>query len=108
MRSPRSGSHLEKVGSVMMRLMGDLLRPHWRRMAVIGSAMVVQVAMSLFTPWPLKVFLDSVVGGAPPPDWISWLLPILGGTGKVHIAAATGVVTVLIAAVTGAAFYTSN
>jgi ABC-type multidrug transport system fused ATPase/permease subunit len=92
----------------MMRLMADLLLPHWRRLAVIASAMVVQVAMSLFAPWPLKVFLDSVVGSGAPPEWIRWLLPIVGGAGKVHIAAATGVVTVVIAAVTGVAFYTSN
>jgi ABC-type multidrug transport system fused ATPase/permease subunit len=96
------------VGSVMMRLMADLLRPHWRRVAVIASAMVVQVAMSLFVPWPLKVFLDSVVGVGAPPEWIQWLLPLLGGAGKVHVAAATGLVTVVIAAVTGVAFYVSN
>jgi subfamily B ATP-binding cassette protein MsbA len=70
--------------------------------------MLVQTAMSLAVPWPLKVILDNVVGSHRPPAWIGWLLPMLGGDSKTHIAAAAGLVTVVIAAVTGIAFYVSN
>ena len=47
--------------------------------------------MSLAVPWPLKVILDSVVGNHPPPQWIGWLLPALGGQSKVHIAEAAAI-----------------
>ncbi len=70
--------------------------------------MLVQTAMSLAAPWPLKVILDNVVGNHRPPQWINWLLPMLGGESKGHIAAAAGIVTVLIAFVAGIAFYVSN
>ena len=63
------------------------------------------MAMTLAVPWPLKSILDNVVGNHPAPLWISWLLPVLGGNTKVNIAEAAALLTVLIAAVTGAAMY---
>jgi hypothetical protein len=55
----------------------------------------------LWAPWPLKSGLDNVVGNRPAPLWISWLLAFLGGTRKVQIAAAAGILTVLIPVVAG-------
>jgi ABC-type multidrug transport system fused ATPase/permease subunit len=72
------------------------------------SATLVQMAMALAVPWPLKSVLDSVVGNHPAPLWISWLLPALGGNTKVHIAEAAALLTVAIAAVTGAAMYAGS
>jgi ABC-type multidrug transport system fused ATPase/permease subunit len=92
----------------MTRLIRELLRPYRGRLAVILLAMLVQTLMSLAAPWPLKVVIDDVVGGHPPPQWIAWLLPMLGGDSRLHVAAAAGIVTVLIAVVTGLAFYVSN
>ena len=63
------------------------------------SATLVQMAMALAVPWPLKSVLDNVVGNHPAPLWISWLLPVLGGDSKVHIAEAAALLTVAIAAV---------
>jgi tryptophan synthase beta subunit len=65
----------------------------------------VPMAMGLAVPWPLKIVLDNVVGNHPAPLWVSWFLPVLGGTGKAQIAATAGALTVLIAVVTGAAMY---
>lgn len=92
----------------MTRLLRDLLRPYRGRLTVILVAMLLQTLMSLAAPWPLKVIIDDVVGGHPPPQWIAWLLPMLGGDGRLHVAAAAGIVTVLIAAVTGLGFYVAN
>lgn len=92
----------------MLRLIADLLRPYRGSIAIIAMSMAVQTAMSLAVPWPLKAILDNVVGNHPPPTWIAWFLPLLGGAGKGHIAAAAGLATVLIAVVTGLAFYVSN
>ena len=49
-----------------------------------------------------------MVGSDRPPAWIAWLVPMMGGTAKVHIAAAAGVATVAIALVSGAAFYVAS
>jgi ABC-type multidrug transport system fused ATPase/permease subunit len=92
----------------MTRLIRELLQPYGRRLAVILAAMLVQTLMSLAAPWPLKVIIDNVVGNHPAPGWISWLLPILGGESRLHVAAAAGIVTVLIALVSGIAFYVGN
>jgi ABC-type multidrug transport system fused ATPase/permease subunit len=92
----------------MVRLITGLLRPYRSRLALVLCAMLVQVVMSLAAPWPLKVIIDDVVGNHRAPAWIAWLLPLLGGEGRLHLAAAAGVITVLIAAITGVAFYVSN
>jgi ABC-type multidrug transport system fused ATPase/permease subunit len=92
----------------MLRLITVLLRPYRGSLTVILMAMVVQTAMGLAAPWPLKVILDNVVASHPAPRWLTWLLPLLGGDSKGHIAAAAGIVTVVIATVTGIAFYVSN
>jgi subfamily B ATP-binding cassette protein MsbA len=89
-------------------LLAELLRPRRRTLAVILAAMLVQMAMSLAAPWQLKIIIDSVAGNHRAPEWIDWLLPMLGGASKPHIAAAAGIVTVLIAVVTGAAMYVAS
>jgi subfamily B ATP-binding cassette protein MsbA len=89
-------------------LLRELLRPRRRTLSIILAAMLVQMAMSLAAPWPLKIIIDDVVGNHRPPQWIGWLLPILGGYSKTHIAAAAGIVTVMIAVVTGAALYVAS
>jgi subfamily B ATP-binding cassette protein MsbA len=92
----------------MTRLIGELLRPYRGRLAIILAAMLVQTLMSLAAPWPLKIIIDDVVGNRPAPAWIAWVLPLLGGDSRLHLAAAAGVATVAIAAVTGLAFYAAN
>ena len=67
--------------------------------------MLVQTAMSLAVPWPLKIVIDTVVGSHRQPQWINWLLTTVGADSKPHIAQAAGIATVLIAVVTGAAMY---
>jgi hypothetical protein len=67
-------------------LLRELLRPRRRELVIILTVTLLQMAMSLAAPWPLKVILDNVVGNHPAPQWISWFLPMLGGAGKAHIA----------------------
>ena len=76
--------------------------------AALLCATVVQMAMALAAPWSLKLVLDNVVGNHPAPLWISWLLPALGGASKIHIAEAAALLTVVIAAITGAAMYLAS
>lgn len=92
----------------MPPLLRELLRPHRVILSALFAAILVQILMGLAVPWPLKIILDNVVGNHPPPQWISWLVPMTGGTSKPYIAAAAGIVTVAIALVSGIAFYISS
>jgi subfamily B ATP-binding cassette protein MsbA len=85
-----------------------MLRPHGRTIIAMVSATLVQMAMALAVPWPLKSVLDNVIGNHPAPLWISWLLPVLGGDTKVHIAEAAALLTVAIATITGVAMYAGS
>ena len=38
----------------------SLIPRYWKRMAGLFAAMLVETAMGLATPWPLKIVLDSV------------------------------------------------
>ncbi|MBV8965943.1 MAG: ABC transporter ATP-binding protein [Mycobacteriaceae bacterium] len=90
----------------MPPLLRDLLRPHRGTLAVIFAAMLVQMAMSLAAPWPLKIVIDSVVGTHRQFHWIQTILTALGS--KPNIAAAAGIATVLIAVGAGAAMYIAS
>ena len=39
-----------------------LLRPYWKLLVLAFAAMLVESAMDLLEPWPLKVILDHVIG----------------------------------------------
>jgi ABC-type multidrug transport system fused ATPase/permease subunit len=94
--------------ALMTRLLRELLGPYRRTLLAILSAMLVQTLMGLAAPWPLKVIIDNVVGDDRPARWMYWMLPILGGDSKIHIAVGAAIVTVVIAAVTGTAFYAAT
>ena len=37
-----------------------LVRPYWTWLLAVVGAMLVETAMGLASPWPLKIVLDSV------------------------------------------------
>ena len=92
----------------MTRLIRELLRPYRGWLVIILVAMLVETAMSLAGPWPLKIVLDSVVGHHPMPQWITHLL----GPGivdhKMGLAAVAAVMIVLIAVLGSVATYIDN
>jgi subfamily B ATP-binding cassette protein MsbA len=76
---------------------------------IILAAMVVQTAMSVAAPWPLKIILDNVVGEHKLPHWLDdFLRPFMSSGTKMQIAAAAAVVTILIALLGAAASYLAN
>ena len=54
----------------MFPLIWSLLKPYRSSLAIILAAMLVQTAMSVATPWPLKIVLDNVVGVHKLPHWL--------------------------------------
>src|SRR5262245_27026240 len=70
-----------------MRLVRELLRPYTGPLVVILVAMLVQTAMNLAAPWPLKIILDNVVGTHKAPEWLHALRFIPLGGDKLELAA---------------------
>jgi ABC-type multidrug transport system fused ATPase/permease subunit len=91
-----------------MRLTRELLAPYRGWIAIILLAMLVETAMSLAAPWPLKVILDNVVGTHKAPEWLDSFRGSLLGDNKLALAAVAGIATVLIAALGAFASYIDN
>jgi ABC-type multidrug transport system fused ATPase/permease subunit len=93
----------------MLRFVSGLIRPYRRTLVVIFFGMLVETAMSLATPWPLKIILDSVVGSHKLAPWLHRLVdPMLENGSKVHVAALAALAFVLIAVVNAIASYIDN
>ncbi len=93
----------------MLGLIRELVRPYRGTLVLILLAMLVQTAMSVAAPWPLKIVLDNVVGNHKLAPWLEHLLgPILGSGTKMQIAAAAAIVAVVIAGLGALAAYAAN
>ena len=46
----------------MLRLIRQLIRPYRGTLLIILLAMLIETAMSLAGPWPLKIIIDNVAG----------------------------------------------
>jgi ABC-type multidrug transport system fused ATPase/permease subunit len=91
-----------------MRLTRELLTPYRGWLVIILLAMLVETAMALAAPWPLKVILDNVVGTHTAPEWLHAVHSSLLGENKMALAAVAGIATVLIAALGAVASYIDN
>ena len=96
----------------MIRLMRELVRPYRGTLIAILLAMLVQTAMSLAGPWPLKIILDNVVGDHRLPKFLQYFVgSSLGnavGGGKMEIAGLAALATILIALIGAIASYAAN
>ena len=63
----------------MIRLIRELLRPYRGQLVIILLAMLVETAMSLASPWPLKVIIDNVVGSHKLPHGLDETCPADAG-----------------------------
>jgi ABC-type multidrug transport system fused ATPase/permease subunit len=96
-------------GPGMMGLIRELLRPYRRSLAIILTAMIVQSAMTLAAPWPLKIILDNVILGRKLSPWMNhFLAPVLTHGHRVRIAAVAAVAVVIIALFNALASYLAN
>src|ERR1700677_1998068 len=57
----------------MFALVRELVRPYTGRLVIVLIAMLIETAMSLASPWPLKVVIDSVLSSHPLPEWLRGL-----------------------------------
>ena len=92
----------------MSALVIELVKPYGKWLAIVLAAMLIETAMSLAAPWPLKVVIDNVVGTHPLPEWLHWVRDLPGGTTQQGLALWAGITLVLIALVGGIAAYIDN
>ena len=93
----------------MLGLIRILVRPYRGTLLAILAAMILETAMSVAGPWPLKIILDNVVGTHKLPQWLDHLLhPLLGSGTKMQIAFAAAAAAVIIAVLGAAASYIAN
>jgi ABC-type multidrug transport system fused ATPase/permease subunit len=86
----------------------QLVKPYGKWLVVIFCAMLVETAMSLAAPWPLKIILDSVVGHHSLPSWLGWMNHTIFGASKMGLAAAAAIGVVLIVVIGAIAGYIDN
>ncbi|MGA3052652.1 MAG: ABC transporter ATP-binding protein [Candidatus Korobacteraceae bacterium] len=93
----------------MFRLIRELVRPYRGQLVIILLAMLVETAMSLAGPWPLKIIIDNVVGSHKMSPWLDHLVrPMLDGGSKLQVAGLAALAFVAIALVGAIASYIDN
>jgi hypothetical protein len=60
-----------KSSGEMFRFVLELVRPYRNWLIVIFIAMVIETAMSIAAPWPLKIIIDNVVGHHKLPEFLT-------------------------------------
>src|SRR5713101_3203881 len=96
------------TGGDMVRLVARLLRPYRGWAAIILLATLIETAMSLAAPWPLKIILDNVLGGHKPPHWLHHVAKWMPSHSVIRIAAVAAIASVIIAALGALASYIDN
>jgi len=92
----------------MLRLVARLLRPYRGWVAIILFATLIETAMSLAAPWPLKIILDNVLGGHHAPHWMRHAARWIPEHSVMRIAAFAALASVIIAAISALASYVEN
>ncbi len=93
----------------MLQFIKGLIRPYRNTLVFILLAMLVETAMSLAAPWPLKIILDNVVGDHKMSPWLHHLIgDLVGRESRMHVAGLAALVFVLIAALGAIASYIEN
>src|SRR5438309_7102620 len=99
-RVPRAARHRSEDGAPAVRRLLRLLRyvrPHWRGLVGVLGTMGLSTAIGLLEPWPIKLFVDNVVGNKPWPHWLQDVLNILPGSdGKRGLLLWVAIATVFI------------
>lgn len=83
-----------------------LVRPYWKWIVVVLLAMLIETAMILASPWPVKIVLDSVFDSRPLPGILTWLLG--NSSNRFAILNATVGATVAIALLQAVAAYVNE
>jgi ABC-type multidrug transport system fused ATPase/permease subunit len=93
----------------MIRLIRELIRPYRGKLLIILAAMLVETAMSLASPWPLKIIIDNVIDHKKLPHLLDELVrPLLDGGHKLQVAGLAALAFIVIALIGALASYIDN
>ncbi len=92
----------------LSRLVLGLLRPYGGWLIIVFIAMLVEIAMSLAAPWPLKIVLDDALVHHKLPDWLAWAHNYGIGRHTLGVALFAGIATLVIAVIAAVASYIDN
>ena len=92
----------------MTRLVLDLVRPYRVWLIIVLVAMLLEIAMSLAAPWPLKFVLDDALGSHKLPGWLDWAHDYGIPRSTLGVAVFAGLATLVIAIMSAAATYIDN
>src|SRR6202142_1198514 len=92
----------------MTQMVLDLGRPYRGWLIIVFAAMIVEIAMSLAAPWPLKLVLDDALHNHKLPDWLAWAHNYGIGRHALGVALFAGISTLLIAIFAAIATYIDN
>ena len=92
----------------MTRLITELVRPYRGWLMIVFAAMLIETAMSIAAPWPLKIIIDSVIGQHKLPEFLSWLRDFSFGENTLALAGAAAAGVVIIAVTGAVAGYIDN
>src|SRR3984957_4168661 len=93
----------------MTTLIRELIRPYRGTLLIVLLAMLVETAMSLAAPWPLKMIIDNVIGGRRLPHELERMIgPLRGHNDGLRVAALAAATFVLIALLGAVASYVDN
>src|SRR5215213_4310649 len=79
-------------------------RPYLGGLSVLLLTMLIDIALELLRPWPLKLVIDNVLGSEPIPDIVS-LLPAADSPRGVAAWASIGTVLIFLFGTASSAFY---
>ena len=92
----------------MFRFVLGLVQPYRKWLVVVFIAMLIETAMSIAAPWPLKIILDNVVGKHKLPEFLTWLRDFSSGEHTLALAGVAALAVIAIAAVGAVASYIDN
>jgi ABC-type multidrug transport system fused ATPase/permease subunit len=95
-------------GRQLTRLVLQLIRPYRGWLAIVFIAMLVEIAMSLASPWPLKLVLDDALVHHKLPHGLTWAHDYGIGRNTLGVALFAGLSTLLIAMIAAIATYVDN
>lgn len=86
----------------------ELVLPYRTWLLIIFIAMLLETAMGLAAPWPLKIIIDNVIRNEELPHWLSWMNTLIPGEHAMALAGAAAIALVVFTAIGGLAGYIDN
>ena len=89
----------------MTKLVADLVKPYKKWLLLIFAAMLLETAMSLSAPWPLKIIIDNVIGYRPIHSWLQWVEQVIVSGDKLVFGLVVAISFVIITLIGSLAGY---